>query len=214
MKPETVRRIFDPFFTTKAPGKGTGLGLSVVHGIMEAHDGAIVVESTPGAGTTMHLYFSASGRDARVATDPEEASGTPQPAPAVARGRRVIVVDDEPAVLRVAAQALRREGFEPFPFARAADALAEFQREPAAFAAILTDLTMPDMSGLELARAVRALRGDVPVVLATGRLSDRVSAELQHLDGVRLLDKPYTLEDLAAEMHTVLAMGRPPEGQS
>ena len=193
----TLERVFEPFFTTKDPGAGTGLGLAVVHGIVRNHDGVAMVESTPGAGATFRLYFPLlAPTEARPVT----------PAAEIPRGsgQRVLFVDDEPALASVTRRMLERLGYSVLALRSATDALNAFRADPAAFDVVISDLTMPGLTGAQLAVEMRRVRANVPVILSTGYL-DRLDAEAARLLHVReLLIKPYTTETLASAVHRAL----------
>ena len=185
----TVDRIFDPFFTTKPAGQGTGLGLSVVHGIIRNHHGAITVDSAPDAGTTFNVYFPAAGNgeQARVATTPEASPG---------RGQRIMYIDDEDAVVYLATRHLQRLGYIVIGFTDPGKALQALTANPGSFDVVVTDVSMPGMSGFHLAQAVLKLRADLPVLMTSGyiRPQDRDAATSL---GVReLIAKPHTIDAL------------------
>ena len=203
MSPTTLERIFEPFYTTKAPGEGTGLGLAVVHGIVQDYGGAIAVESTPDQGTVFRLYFAPAQTDT---THPHAES----PAP-LGRGNnaRILLIDDDAMVCNVASAMLRRLGYRPVPFLRPEDALAAFVQAPDSFDAVLTDLTMPNLSGVELARRLLGHRPDLPVIIATGYLRTE-AIELARVAGVQhFARKPYALEELAALLGEALPARQP-----
>jgi PAS domain S-box-containing protein len=194
----TLERIFEPFFSTKPTGKGTGLGLSVVHGIMENHDGTITVYSQPGRGTTFHLYFPAL--DVAAAELPAISRAAPRGA-----GEQILVVDDEAAVGDIAVRMLVRAGYAARSYTDPLDALSAFAEEPDRFAMVLTDLTMPRLTGLDLARELRRVRPEIPIVLGSG-FSDELGADRARDAGIsELIMKPYTMSDLAEVVHRVLA---------
>ncbi len=194
MAAETVERVFDPFFTTKPVGVGSGLGLAVVHGIVQSHQGAIEVTSEPGQGTTFRLYFPASaGVAASVPRD-----RTP-PAP---RPLRVMLVDDEAAIVSVFTHALQALGFTVTAFTRAADALGELQARAGSFDVVVSDHRMPEMSGLELAREVRRIAPELPLVLMSGNLDARALERSALLGVVHHLPKPCSLEQLSSTLVT------------
>jgi PAS domain S-box-containing protein len=196
MEAATLERIFDPFFTTKPPGKGTGLGLAVVHGITRAHGGAIQVESHPGSGSIFRVWFPAH--------DSKFEAATPESAPTVpGNGERVLVVDDEVGLARVIADMLERIGYKAtavFDGESALDALADF----AAYDVVLTDLTMPGINGLELARRARQRRPGLPFALITG-FTGSVSAEQAAAAGISCIgSKPFHLDALGHLIRTAL----------
>jgi len=190
--PEIFDRIFDPFFTTKEVGTGTGLGLSLVHGIVSELGGAIDVDSTPGAGTTFVVCLPRSG-DAAEPRD-ETASAPPR-----GDGQRVLIVDDEEPLVRLAMRTLSELGYEPFGFTSTAAALAAFSADPLGFDVVVTDERMPGMSGTALIREVRNLRSAMPVVLVSGYLTEIPGAD-------EVLQKPLSAHDLAASLARVLRL--------
>jgi CheY-like chemotaxis protein len=206
--PELLTRIFDPFFTTKAPGEGTGLGLSIAHGIMRSHRGAITVTSTVGQGTEFSLYFPvASGR-------PESASPFVSAPPAIpeksGRGQHILCIDDEDTIIDLTGRLLRAAGYTFTGTSRPLEALALVRAEPEKFAVIITDFSMPEMSGIELAEEVRRIRPDFPIILASGYLRAG-DAEAAQAAGIReILQKPQSLEVLAATVTRVLASSGTP----
>jgi len=197
MDKATLERIFDPFFTTKPAGHGTGLGLSTVHGIMRGHEGAITVYSQPGKGTTFRLYFPAA---ADTAAEVE----VPQREIARGRGERVLYVDDEDTLVRLGTRILRRLGYEITGCTDPAEALQAFRSNPRAFDVIVTDLSMPGMSGFDLARGLLEIRPDVPVVMTSGYLRPE-DQETAARVGIRaLILKPNTVEELGSVLDKLL----------
>ena len=190
--PEIREQIFDPFFTTKEPGKGTGMGLAVVQGAVHQNHGHIVVESEPGQGTRFRLLFP----PAKTETEEE---GHPPPHPGGAHPIRqgtALVVDDEPAVLAVMCALLEHEGLSTIAFHDGEEALEHFRQDPGAFDMVLTDQTMPRMTGVELIRRIHELRPELPVILCTG-FSDSVSEENAPDFGITaFLRKPVELGTL------------------
>jgi PAS domain S-box-containing protein len=198
MDAATQERIFEPFFTTKPAGEGTGLGLSVVHGIMKSHEGAIAVDSRPGAGTTFRLYFPAAAAGApptAVAPPPAEVRG---------HGEHVVYVDDEEAVVYMAGRILERLGYRVSGFTDARQALDAFRMLPDAVDAVVTDLAMPGLSGLELAHEIRRLRPDVPVVLTSGYVRAEDVPMLRELPLTDFVLKPDTVTALGPTLHRLL----------
>ncbi len=197
MDQATLRRVFEPFFTTKPSGEGTGLGLAVVHGIMDSHDGAITVSSQPGNGTTFYLYFPAYEGEAIVAPATE--------GPVMrGNGERILVIDDEEVLALLLQRALTTLGYEAEFSTRPEDALARVRADPHRFALVLTDQTMPSMTGLLLASNLREIRPGIPVIMMTGytapRMSERVAAAGIH----NLLLKPITIHSLGVAVHAAL----------
>ncbi|KQW88623.1 hypothetical protein ASC94_24800 [Massilia sp. Root418] len=192
--PAILGRIFDPFFTTKQVGVGTGLGLSMVHAIVTELGGAVSVASTEGQGSTFTVFLPRSG-DAPA----DGAAGT-QPAAPRGRGQRVLVVDDEEALARLAGAMLDDLGYGHDAFTSPALALAAFSAAPERYDAVITDERMPGMSGSELIRALRALRAGIPVVLASG-YSGAALARQGGAGGV--LRKPYSVMELALALEQI-----------
>lgn len=197
MDPATRARAFEPFFTTRAPGSGTGLGLAIVHGIVRDHEGAIELESTPGQGTTCRCMFPAlEGVEERVAG---AETAIPQ-----GRGERVLLVDDERSLARAQERSLADLGYRPTMETGSRRALELFHRSPADFDLMVTDYSMPEMSGLDLARAVHAIRADIPIILVTGFLDD-LPPEVLEQAGVRLiLRKPVSRRQMAVALRELL----------
>ena len=200
----TQGRIFDPYFTTKPPGQGTGLGLAVVHGIMETHDGAITVCSQPGLGTIFQLYFPAL----------TNAQVVPQVAPAPAprgRGERILLVDDDEPLVQFAQKTLASLGYEVEAATKPRMALEMVRADPARFALVITDQTMPEMTGLVLASQLREIRAGLPVILTTG-FSPAVTADSVQQAGIRqLLMKPISIYTLGTAIQEVLASQTHPQ---
>jgi len=190
MNAATLGRIFDPFFTTKPQGQGTGLGLSLVHGILKSHGGAISVHSKPEEGTEFRLYFPAL-------SVPASPSMTVESRPDSRRlSLRVMYVDDEPALVTLAGRVLDRMGHRVTLFTDPREALRAFTEAPRGFDIVVTDQAMPHISGLDLAKQLRAVRGDIPIILTSGYLrpADR---ELAAECGIaEIILKPDTVEDL------------------
>jgi len=197
MDDATRAHLFEPFFTTRGRGRGGGLGLAMVHAITRNHEGHVRVESAPGRGSTFEIWLPAvSG---------EVAPQTPTPVPSVlGRGERVLFVDDEPVIGRLAARELERAGYRPTIFDDPTRALATFRGASADFDALVSDVSMPRLSGFELAREVRRLRPDIPLVVISGGLWDRDAPEAQGLDIGEFLLKPKALRELPTTLRRLL----------
>ncbi len=214
MNDDVRQRIFEPFFTTKPIGEGTGLGLAVLHGIMLSHHGSVHVDSVEGHGTQFELLFT-------LATPPMEGASvmftTPQYSTAQATPRDrlavpddaplVLLVDDEPAILRAAERSIVSAGMRALT-ARSGAAALDLLDDYDDIAVLITDQTMPEMTGLTLAEHVRALRPALPIILSTG-YTGRVSPErLREARIVTVLDKPYTLTQLTDAIEGALRSSR------
>lgn len=197
MDAATLSRIFEPFFTTKRAGDGTGLGLSVVHGIVREYGGAITVQSEIGQGTTFAIYLPASVQRA-VQSSP--------PIVDVPRGcgQRILVVDDEVALGKAEALMLERLGYQPVLFSRSLEALAAFRQAPASYGAVITDLTMPELTGLDLIRELRTIRARLPTILVSGSGGGLSPEELHALGIEEVLPKPLAYRTLALALQRAL----------
>jgi two-component system cell cycle sensor histidine kinase/response regulator CckA len=196
MEASVLARIFEPFFTTKGPGEGTGLGLPMVHGIMQNHDGGIFVQSLPGAGTTFDLYFpeaTETGAQDTVA-DTDIVPG---------RGESVLVVDDEVAICHAIGAMLRKIGYKVQVFTDPRLALERFRSRPVEFDLLLTDRTMPQLSGPEVIAQARAWWPDVPVLLMSGHDSPS-SKDGADAAGYRLVTKPIDIAELSRAVRQAL----------
>ncbi len=195
----TQSKIFDPFFTTKEIGKGTGLGLAVVHGIIKQHNGEMSVESKPGEGTVFHLYLPVVEKETQVESD----SGKN-----VQYGsERILVVDDEAEVVVMLQRMLEILGYTVTSFASSVDALNAFKAAPDDFDLLLTDMTMPEMTGKALTKEILAIRPDFPVILCTG-FSESIDEDKAKALGVReYILKPILRNQLAATVRKVFDNG-------
>jgi CheY-like chemotaxis protein len=198
IRPEVVDRMFEPFYSTKDVGKGSGMGLSMVHGIVHEHGGHVLVETAPGRGAQFQVLFPVAG--GRVA--PEERKSGTRKRPKLSGS--VLVVDDEQMILEFMGDLLAGWGLEVTLKAGGIEAKHAFAAEPQRYDLVLTDNTMPRITGLELARQIRAIRPGTPVILYTGYGEDIAEAELA-VAGVRALaKKPVEPADLLALLTTHL----------
>jgi PAS domain S-box-containing protein len=196
MPPEVIERIFDPYFTTKEKGVGTGLGLAVVHGIVKKYNGAIQVESEVGKGTVFHVYL------------PKAEVMTPAPAespkPIMGGSERVLLVDDEPMLAAVGQQALQRLGYDVVSRTSPIEALELFKAKPGHFDLVVTDQTMPGLTGDALARELMSIRPGLPVIICTG-YSQIIDAERAAQIGIRsFVMKPILIHEMAAAVRKAL----------
>lgn len=199
MNKATLERIFEPYFTTKPPGEGTGMGLAIVHGIVRGHQGLVTVKSAPGEGSTFDVYIPLY-RHEEDAAAPEGPSLVRR-----ARGERILFVDDEESLALLARMALERSGYRVLSCTKSLEALRRFEERPQDFDVVITDQTMPDMTGEELAERMRAIRPDIPIILCTGyseRMDERRAREAK-FNGY--LEKPFVDADLSRAIQQALA---------
>ena len=193
-----LERIFDPFFTTKDVGVGTGLGLSLVHGIVTELGGGVEVDGRPGEGAIFTVYLPlASAVAAPAPADEAVPEGS---------GETVLIVDDEEMLVRLGEEMVAGLGYEPVGFASSAAALESFRACPERFHAVLTDESMPELTGSDLIREIRKLRSDIPIVIMSGVVTPAFSARARELGATEVMAKPLAERELArslaAAMHT------------
>jgi|GEM_PF-997922 len=199
--------IFDPFFTTKDVGKGTGMGLSVVHGLTHALGGHIMVESEMGKGTTLRVLIPAMTGE--VLSTPQEVARKIDIPAGVLCGLRILVVDDEPTIASMLNELLSLHGAKVSAFNRSADALATFSRDPQAVDLVITDGTMPELSGPDMARAMLKIRPNTPILLCTG-FSQHVNAQIAEQIGLAgFMYKPLDIPKLLHWIQTKLIIKGP-----
>ena len=196
MDQTTMARIFEPFFTTKNRGEGTGLGLSVVHGIVTSHKGDIIVESEPGQGTTFRVYFPVIESAAEKArkSDGKIAGGH----------ERVLLVDDDRVVISVIKRLLDRSGYDVTTRSGGVESLETFRAHPDDFDLVITDQTMPKMTGMKLAGELLNIRPDLPIILISG-FGDEVTEKSARARGIKeFILKPVSREDLSKAVRRVI----------
>jgi PAS domain S-box-containing protein len=195
--PGIMDRIFDPFFTTKKPGEGTGMGLSVVHGIVKSYNGAITVESKVGEGTTFHIYLP-------LLMETEGKSAVEAPVRIIGGKECILFVDDEEALVQLGKGMLSRLGYEVIGRTSSPEALELFRARPNRFDIVITDMTMPNMTGIELAREIMHIRPSVPVVLCTG-FSEAITPEKAKAMGIKeFIMKPILQRQIAAAIRRAI----------
>ncbi len=197
MDQDTRQKMFDPYFTTRGLGEGTGLGLSTVIGIVEDHAGYVKVDSSPGQGTRFHVFFPLLESQAPEADDfwtGEQLSGM----------ERVMFIDDEAPILNSNKDLLEKFGYQVTPFFNAKDALEAFKQNPTGFDIIITDMTMPRMTGAALAKEVLDIRADIPIILCSG-YTDEIDKEGALFMGIKkYLTKPVKAVDIIKSIRQVL----------
>ena len=199
ISPDTIPSIFEPYYTTKAPGQGTGMGLAMVHGIVQSHGGEIAVESEMGKGTVFRIYLPVTKKDAESIEYKTEDLPT--------GSERILFVDDELPIAEMGSQMLERLGYTVTMRTSSIEALALFRNKPDRFDLVITDMTMPHMTGDKFALELMKIRSDIPVILCTGyskKISDEQAAEI----GIKAYTmKPLVMRDLATMVRKVLNQG-------
>ena len=189
-------RIFEPYFTTKGKGEGTGMGLAVVHGIVKSYDGAITVDSEPGKGTVFQVFLPKI--EGQISSEPKGAFQLP------VGTERILLIDDERSILDVMQQMLERLGYTVDARSDSTEALEAFRENSDGFDLVITDYTMPEMTGENLAKAILGIRPDVPVILCTG-FSEQIDEEKSKAIGIRaFVMKPIIMGEMAKTIRQVL----------
>jgi CheY-like chemotaxis protein len=194
--PEIINSIFEPYFTTKGVGEGTGMGLAMVQGVIESHGGKITVDSQLEKGTTFTIYLPSTKKQSdQMAYVPEELP---------TGSERILFVDDEAPIAKMGGQILERLGYSVTTRTSSIEALELFQTKPNDFDLVVTDMTMPNMTGDKLAVELMKIRSDIPVILCTGyskKISDETASEV----GIKAFAyKPVVKSDLAKTVRKVL----------
>ncbi len=199
--PEIVDLIFDPHFTTKAPGQGSGMGLAVARGVIESYKGSITVESRVGRGSTFSIYLPSTGK--------HQAGANLDAVPLPTGKERILFVDDEPSITRMGSRTLEGLGYSVTTCTNSLHALELFRTSPGDFDLVITDMTMPDLTGDRLSVELLKIRPDIPVILCTG-YSKKISEETAGEIGIRAFaHKPIIKSDLAVTVRKVLDETRP-----
>ncbi|MGP8487678.1 ATP-binding protein [Paraburkholderia fungorum] len=195
---EALERIFNPFFTTRRAGEGTGLGLSLVDGIVREHGGAIDVHSVPGQGARFDVYLPVTG--ARPSAGRAGTATVPR-----GNGQVILLVDDESALVRLGEEVLAELGYEPVGFSSSEAAWRALDADPYRFDAVVTDQTMPELTGLDLAARISGRRGDLPIILYSGFSTPTLELEASAVGVRAVLRKPLRAADLAKALASALA---------
>jgi CheY-like chemotaxis protein len=194
--PEIRERIFEPYFTTKKPDEGTGLGLSVVHGIIKDHGGEIIVSSELGKGTKFDIYLPQLNNEINLDdTTPSYIPGG---------NETILFVDDEKALTDVGEQLLERMGYNVVARTSSMEAFTIFKQNPDHFDLIITDLTMPTMTGIQLAMEVKKIRNNIPIILCTGFSEKTNLVSMIDIGIQQLISKPFIKNDIAKAIRQVL----------
>jgi signal transduction histidine kinase len=196
ISPAVMKRIFEPYFTTKKTGEGTGMGLAVIHGIVKNHNGDISVYSEPGKGTSFHLFFpkieGKTGPDSKLT---EKVPGGKE---------RILLVDDEKALTEMGTQMLKRLGYEVEGISNAVTALETFRLEPDRFQLVISDLTMPHMTGIQLAEEIKKIKPDIPIIICSGYSASLTEKQINALGISEFIMKPIVKSELAQVVRNVL----------
>lgn len=196
MLPEVKNRIFEPYFTTKEVGKGTGMGLAIIHGIVTDLGGFLTCDSSPGAGTLFQIFLPAINQVAPPATDfHQEVPGG---------NERILYIDDEEALAEMGKKMLGRLGYDVTSYTNSLDALASFQNQPDQFDLIITDQTMPGMTGVDIARRMLQIRPSIPIILCTGYSSLLTSKKIEEFGIQGFAMKPLFQKDIAILIRQLL----------
>ncbi len=197
MDQSVIRRIFEPYFTTKENGKGTGLGLAVVHGIVKSYRGEIRVYSEPGEGTAFHVCLPVI----KYQVETEKADAV---VPVPKGTERILLVDDEEPIVRMEKQMLERLGYDITERTSSIEALEAFRAAPDKFHLVITDMTMPNMTGIQLSQKLLQIRPDIPIIICTG-FSAKVDGEKATAAGIRgYVMKPVVMSEIAKKIREVL----------
>ncbi len=196
---KSLEKIFEPFYSTKGSGKGTGLGLSVVYGIIAQHEGWINIKSTPGKGTTFHVYLPSVLREAEF--EPKEQT---RPKHSKGNEERILLVEDQKEIIRFATKALTGNGYQVFQARDGNEAKKIFQEENGRFDLIFSDVVLPDTSGTQLVDYFNSLKPDIPALLSSGYTDEMSQWEAIRDRGIPFLEKPYSLQTLLDTISEVL----------
>ncbi len=203
MDDDTLSHLFEPFFTTKGMGKGTGLGLATVHGIVRQSGGHLSVSSTPGEGSTFRVFLPRRAADAPDAPAPSDGPSVPVTDPG---GRTILLVEDEPAILRLTRKMLEKHGYVVLAAASPLEALQLARSHTGRIDLLLTDVIMPGMNGRELATHLHGLHPDLRILFMSGYTADIIARHDVRHEEVRFLQKPFTIQELVESVRRALGV--------
>lgn len=191
-----LQRIYDPYFTTKEVGKGTGMGLAMVHGIVQSYGGSIICESRPGEGTVFHIYLPAIEEPPlQKILSAEQPSGG---------NEHILFIDDEPMLVGIGRTMLMRLGYQVTTRVDSTEALVTFQNDPDTFDLVISDLTMPGMTGIDLARGILQIRPKIPIILCTGYSSLMYEERARSIGITTFIMKPFSIKEMAGAIRKLL----------
>jgi PAS domain S-box-containing protein len=196
MDEPTMERIFEPFFTTKPVDKGTGLGLSVVHGIIQKHEGEILVYSEPGAGTVFHVYLPLAEPASKL--QKTERKGI------ITGNESILVVDDDIVIGKMLSQMLEKFGYHIDLFHKCKKAFATFKKQPDKYDLVISDLTMPDLTGVDLAGQIQKIYPGIPIIIMTGYGNQLIGINQKTLGIEKVIEKTIAMNELASAIREVL----------
>ena len=196
ISPDFIGKIFEPYYTTKNVGEGTGLGLAIVHGIVKSYDGDIKVESNPGKGTTFHVYLPLV--DTEILDHDDTTSD-------IQRGTEsLLIVDDEKAAVDISCKMFEKLGYRVTAITSSIEALEVFRNNPENFDLVITDMTMPNMTGEDMAKEIMSIKPGIPVILCTG-FSDKIDEKKAKAMGIAcFIMKPIIISEIAKNIREVL----------
>jgi CheY-like chemotaxis protein len=197
--PDNIQRVFDPFFTTKTKDEGTGLGLSVVYGIVKSHDGVITVYSEKEKGAAFHVYLPRIIQTEAMEMDAGKS--------VIGGTERILFVDDEPTLVDIGMRMLFPLGYSATGATSSIEALDIFRADPERFDLVITDMTLPKMTGIDLSRNLLQIRPEIPIILCSGIKEPGTEEQAKSLGIKAYLTKPLTRRELAGVMRKVLDGG-------
>jgi CheY-like chemotaxis protein len=198
MDKDTLDNLYEPFFTTKEVGKGTGLGLATVYGIVKQNNGFINVYSEPGQGSTFKIYLP------RLVADEDEDKAVPEKKAAAGGSETILLVEDEPSILRMTRMMLERKGYSVLPAATPAEAVEKAKNHSGTIDLLMTDVFMPEMNGRDLAEQIITLYPDIRLLFMSGYTANVIAHHGVLDDGVAFIQKPFSMVDMTFKVREVL----------